>query len=180
VPEPPQELASRTAHRERKLLPQQLMDGILRGDRTILARAITLIESSRATDRELAERIVEDCLKYSGNSLRVGVTGVPGAGKSSIIEVLGSHLIGSCRQKVAVLAIDPSSQLSGGSILGDKTRMEPSFGLHHRVDRWAELRSARARPCFCARPPDTKTSWLKPLEWDNRRPRFMAWWISSC
>ena len=124
VPEPPQELASRTAHRERKLLPQQLMDGILRGDRNLLARAITLIESSRATDRELAERIVEDCLKYSGNSLRVGITGVPGAGKSSIIEVLGSHLIGSCRQKVAVLAIDPSSQLSGGSILGDKTRME--------------------------------------------------------
>jgi putative protein kinase ArgK-like GTPase of G3E family len=88
---------------------------------TILARAITLIESSRTTDRELAERIVEDCLKYSGNSLRVGITGVPGAGKSSVIEVLGSHLIGSCRQKVAVLAIDPSSQLSGGSILGDKT-----------------------------------------------------------
>jgi len=99
------------------------MDGILRGDRTILAQAITLIESSREADRQLAERIVEDCLPYSGNSMRVGITGVPGAGKSSVIEVLGSYLISKHRQKVAVLAIDPSSQISGGSILGDKTRM---------------------------------------------------------
>jgi LAO/AO transport system kinase len=99
------------------------MEGILRGDRTLLARAITLIESSREADRQLAERIVEDCLPHSGNSLRVGITGVPGAGKSSVIEVLGSYLIGERGQKVAVLAVDPSSQLSGGSILGDKTRM---------------------------------------------------------
>jgi LAO/AO transport system kinase len=124
VPEPPLEPIARAAHRQRELSLQQFMDGILGGDRTILARAITLIESSRAADRQLAERIVEDCLPYSGNSLRVGITGVPGAGKSSIIEVLGSHLISSYQQKVAVLAIDPSSQLSGGSILGDKTRME--------------------------------------------------------
>jgi LAO/AO transport system kinase len=71
----------------------------------------------------LAERIVEGCLPYSGNSIRVGITGVPGAGKSSVIEVLGTYLINEYRQKVAVLAIDPSSQISGGSILGDKTRM---------------------------------------------------------
>ncbi len=99
------------------------MEGIQRGDRTILAQAITLIESSRAADRQLAERIVESCLPYSGNSLRVGITGVPGAGKSSVIEVLGNYLISEYGQKVAVLAIDPSSQISGGSILGDKTRM---------------------------------------------------------
>jgi LAO/AO transport system kinase len=99
------------------------MDGILRGDRTILARAITLIESSRASDCELAERIIEDCLPHGGDSIRAGITGVPGAGKSSLIEALGKYLIDEQRQKVAVLAIDPSSQLSGGSILGDKTRM---------------------------------------------------------
>ena len=124
VPEPPLELRERAARRQRNLSHQQYMDGILSGDRSVLARAITLVESSRAGDRELAEGIIEGCLPYSGNSLRVGITGVPGAGKSSIIEVLGSHLISSCQHKVAVLAIDPSSQLSGGSILGDKTRME--------------------------------------------------------
>jgi LAO/AO transport system kinase len=99
------------------------VDGILRGDRTILAQAITLIESSRDADQLLAERIVEDCLPHSGNSLRAGITGVPGAGKSSVIEVLGTYLIREYQQKVAVLAIDPTSQISGGSILGDKTRM---------------------------------------------------------
>ena len=79
----------RAPARRRSLLPQQYMDGILRGDRTILAQAITLIESSREADRQLAERIVEECLPHSGNSIRVGITGVPGAGKSSVIEVLG-------------------------------------------------------------------------------------------
>ncbi len=105
------------------MLPQQFIDGILHGDRTVLAQAITLIESSRDVDRKLAEQIVEECLPHSGNSIRVGITGVPGAGKSSLIEVLGMYLIGQYSQKVAVLAIDPSSQISGGSILGDKTRM---------------------------------------------------------
>ena len=124
VPEPPRELSPRASGRHRSLLPQQYIDGILRGDRTILAQAITLIESSRGADRELAERIVEDCLPHSGNSIRVGITGVPGAGKSSVIEVLGTYLIREHGQKVAVLAIDPSSQISGGSILGDKTRMK--------------------------------------------------------
>ena len=124
VPEPPRELSPRASGRHRSLLPQQYVDGILRGDRTILAQAITLIESSRSADRELAERIVEDCLPHSGNSIRVGITGIPGAGKSSVIEVLGTYLICEHGQKVAVLAIDPSSQISGGSILGDKTRMK--------------------------------------------------------
>ncbi len=89
----------------------------------MLAQAITLIESSRDADRKLAEQIIEECLPHSGNSIRVGITGVPGAGKSSLIEVLGTYLISQNDQKVAVLAIDPSSQISGGSILGDKTRM---------------------------------------------------------
>jgi LAO/AO transport system kinase len=117
-------LVAQVSIRRRSLSRQQYVDGILHGERTILAQAITLIESSRAADRGLAERIVEDCLPHSGNSIRVGITGVPGAGKSSVIEVLGTSLIAERGQKVAVLAIDPSSQLSGGSILGDKTRMQ--------------------------------------------------------
>jgi LAO/AO transport system kinase len=124
APEPPAELLASLSQRRRSLSRQQYVDGILHGQRTVLARAITLIESSRAADREVAEQILEDCLPHCGNSIRVGITGVPGAGKSSVIEVLGRYLIGEFGQKVAVLAIDPSSQLSGGSILGDKTRMQ--------------------------------------------------------
>jgi LAO/AO transport system kinase len=123
TPEPPAGPLHRATARRRPFSLQQYVDGILRGDRTILARAITLVESTRPADRAMAEQIVEDCLPHSGNSIRVGITGVPGAGKSSVIEVLGSYLISDCGQKVAVLAIDPSSRISGGSILGDKTRM---------------------------------------------------------
>ncbi|HEY1208458.1 MAG TPA: methylmalonyl Co-A mutase-associated GTPase MeaB [Terracidiphilus sp.] len=129
TPEPPPELIARLSKRRRSLSRQQIIDGILRGDRAVLAQAITLIESSRAADRELAEQILEDCLPHSGNSIRVGITGVPGAGKSSVIERLGAYLTSERGgsepgQKVAVLAIDPSSKISGGSILGDKTRMQ--------------------------------------------------------
>lgn len=122
VPEPP---PIEAAWKRRKAISrQQYLDGILGGDRTVLARAITLIESSRALDRELAEQIIEDCLPQSGNSIRVGITGVPGAGKSSVIESLGMRLIEDHGHRIAVLAVDPSSQISGGSILGDKTRMQ--------------------------------------------------------
>ncbi len=93
TPEPPPDLIARLSNRRRTLSRQQAVDGILRGDRAVLAQAITLIESSRAVDRELAELIVEDCLPHSGNSIRVGITGVPGAGKSSMIETLGTALI---------------------------------------------------------------------------------------
>ena len=113
----------RAARQRRRSSPAEYIDGILSGDRTILAQAITLVESSRAADRDLAEQIVELCLPFSGNSHRVGITGVPGAGKSSLIEALGSFLIDKQAQKVAVLAIDPTSQLNGGSVLGDKVRM---------------------------------------------------------
>jgi LAO/AO transport system kinase len=118
----PDSVGQATTHR-RALSLDQYIDGILVGDRAILARAITLIESSRTGDRALAEQIVEACLPHSGSSIRIGITGVPGAGKSSLIEALGTWLIGEHGEKVAVLAIDPSSQVSGGSILGDKTRM---------------------------------------------------------
>ncbi len=113
----------RVTQKRKPLSREEYVAGILRGDRTVLARAVTLVESAREVDRGLAEQIVEDCLPHSGNSIRVGITGVPGAGKSSLIEALGGYLIADQKQKVAVLAIDPSSQISGGSILGDKTRM---------------------------------------------------------
>lgn len=98
-------------------------DGILQGNRVVLSKAITLVESNLPRDYETAQHIIEKCLPYSGNSIRIGITGVPGVGKSSFIEALGKQLIAS-HQKMAVLAIDPSSERSKGSILGDKTRME--------------------------------------------------------
>ncbi|MBM7701609.1 methylmalonyl Co-A mutase-associated GTPase MeaB [Metabacillus iocasae] len=101
----------------------QFVEAILRQDRAALAQGITLIESNARKHFSPAQELVKAIYPYSGKSIRIGITGVPGAGKSTFIEALGMYL---CRQghKVAVLAIDPSSTLSGGSILGDKTRME--------------------------------------------------------
>lgn len=97
--------------------------GILSGDRTIFSKAITLIESTLEKHHHLAQEIISQCLPHSGRSIRIGITGVPGVGKSTFIEALGKSLTSS-GHKIAVLAIDPSSQRSKGSILGDKTRME--------------------------------------------------------
>jgi len=113
-----------SARRRRRLSRQEYIDGLVAGDRKVLAQAITLVESKRDDDAALARDILEACLPRTGTSIRVGITGVPGAGKSSLIETLGLHLIRERGQRVAVLAVDPSSQISGGSILGDKTRME--------------------------------------------------------
>lgn len=99
------------------------LDGILSKDRVVLAKAITLIESSVEKDQLTAENLLSQILPHAGNSFRLAVTGTPGAGKSTLIEKLGLYLI-DMGHKVAVLAIDPSSSKSGGSILGDKTRME--------------------------------------------------------
>ena len=97
--------------------------GLLGGNRRSLAKAITLVESTLDTHREQAQHILEQVLPHSGNSLRIGITGVPGVGKSTFIEAFGLHLIAQGK-RVAVLAVDPSSPIAGGSILGDKTRME--------------------------------------------------------
>jgi LAO/AO transport system kinase len=97
--------------------------GILAGDRAILAKGITLIESRKTEDKELSIKIIEKLLPHTGKSVRIGITGVPGAGKSTFIESLGK-LLTSSGKKVAVLSIDPSSSKTKGSILGDKTRME--------------------------------------------------------
>jgi len=101
----------------------EYVQGILKGDRVILSQAVTLVESSRYDHQIKAQEIIEKCLPYAGKSIRVGITGVPGAGKSTSIEAFGMDLL-SRGKKLAVLAIDPSSERSKGSILGDKTRME--------------------------------------------------------
>jgi LAO/AO transport system kinase len=100
----------------------QLIDGVRKGDRAFLGRAISVVESTHPAYRELAEVLLDE-IQVSQNTFRLGITGVPGAGKSTFIEQLGLFLAEDLGKKVAVLAIDPSSPLSGGSILGDKTRM---------------------------------------------------------
>ncbi|HFA48217.1 MAG TPA: methylmalonyl Co-A mutase-associated GTPase MeaB [Bacteroidetes bacterium] len=102
----------------------EYVEAILRGDRILLGRAITLVESKKAEHQKLAQEIIEKCLPRSGNSIRIGITGSPGVGKSSFIETFGTYLIEKQKRRPAVLAIDPSSQVSRGSILGDKMRME--------------------------------------------------------
>jgi len=97
--------------------------GILEGNRTILSQAITLVESTSIQHQAVAQEIIEKCLPHSGRAMRIGITGVPGVGKSTFIEACGLHIT-SLGLKLAVLAIDPSSERSKGSILGDKTRME--------------------------------------------------------
>src|SRR5690606_9107717 len=99
-----------------------LVDGIRRGDRAVLARAITLVESTRPDDQKLAQDLLQELLPASGGAWRIGITGTPGVGKSTTIDQLGTNLI-AAGHRVAVLAVDPTSRRSGGSILGDKTRM---------------------------------------------------------
>ncbi len=105
----------------------KLVEGILAGKTSVLARAITLLESQRKEHRDLAQKVLEKCLPHTGKALRIGITGVPGAGKSTFIEAFGKMLTKEGK-RLAVLAIDPSSQKSKGSILGDKTRMEELAG----------------------------------------------------
>jgi LAO/AO transport system kinase len=95
----------------------------LNGDITIISQAVTLVESSKPEHQEIAQEIIVKCLPFSGNSIRIGITGVPGVGKSTFIEAMGKYIT-SKGKKLAVLAIDPSSERTKGSILGDKTRME--------------------------------------------------------
>ena len=118
----------RFLQKNRKLLaPEAYVEGILNGDIPLLSKAVTLIESSKKEHQQVAQEIIKQCLPYSGKSLRIGITGVPGVGKSTFIEALGSYIT-SKGGKLAVLAIDPSSERSKGSILGDKTRMEDLSG----------------------------------------------------
>src|SRR5690606_25569630 len=107
----------------RQLSVDEHVQGVLAGDRAILARTITLIESNAPAHFDKAQEVLRQLLPHTGNSIRVGITGVPGAGKSTLIEALGMHLVEQ-NHRVAVLAIDPTSSVTRGSILGDKTRMD--------------------------------------------------------
>ncbi len=109
----------------RKKIPtaEELVDGILNGDKTALSRSITLVESTNPSHLERANEVIKSCLPHANKSVRIGITGVPGVGKSTFIEAFGKYLT-FLGKKVAVLAVDPSSSISHGSILGDKTRME--------------------------------------------------------
>lgn len=102
----------------------EMVDGIIKGNITILSQAVTLIESQNPEHYAKAQEVIEKCLPYAGKSIRIGISGVPGAGKSTSIDEFGLHVLDRTGGKLAVLAIDPSSERSKGSILGDKTRME--------------------------------------------------------
>jgi len=112
-----------TKTKRRRFSAREYLEGILRGDIAVLSQAVTLVESSLPEHKQLAQDVIALCLPYAGNSVRIGITGVPGAGKSTFIEAMGMFLVKQ-NHKLAVLAIDPSSERSKGSILGDKTRME--------------------------------------------------------
>ncbi|WP_078545874.1 methylmalonyl Co-A mutase-associated GTPase MeaB [Litchfieldia alkalitelluris] len=109
--------------KRREISIADMVEGVKKGDRSILARAITLVESNANSHVEKAQEVINQLLPFTGNSVRIGITGVPGAGKSTFIEAFGTHLCNK-GHKVAVIAVDPSSTVSRGSILGDKTRMD--------------------------------------------------------
>ena len=147
------------------------------GSRAALARAITLIESRRGDHQAAARELVQALLPDTGKAIRVGITGSPGVGKSTTIDALGMFLI-ERGHKVAVLAVDPSSARTGGSILGDKTRMArlaasatPISAPRRRRARWAASRRKPARRCCCARPPGSTWCWWRPSASANPRPR---------
>ena len=108
----------------RQLTANDYVEGILKGDTSILGQAVTLVESTHPAHQQVAQEVIERCLPHSGNSVRIGISGVPGAGKSTSIDEFGIHVLKEYGGKLAVLAIDPSSERTKGSILGDKTRME--------------------------------------------------------
>ena len=110
-------------NRSKKNSPEEFVTKILEGNIPFLSKAITLVESTNLKHQQKANEIIEMCLPYANKSIRIGITGVPGVGKSTFIEAFGKQLT-SLGKKVAVLAVDPSSSINKGSILGDKTRME--------------------------------------------------------
>lgn len=124
VKQPPSVNPYLTRRKKRTIPASELVEGILKGDVTMLSRAVTMVESLSPDHQAVAQEVIEKCLPYSGNSRRIGITGVPGAGKSTSIDVFGLHVLKAPGSKLAVLAIDPSSERTKGSILGDKTRME--------------------------------------------------------
>jgi len=142
------------------------LDRLRGGDRRTLAKAITLVESQLVNHQILAQTLLEKALPYSGNSIRIGISGIPGVGKSTFIEAFGLHLVAKGK-KVAVLAVDPSSPIAGGSILGDKTRME----------HLSRESSAYIRPSPAAGELGGVAFWLRPLGSVNLNIMLRAWSI---
>ena len=117
-------ISNRPRPKRKELSLEDFKKGVLEGNKTILARAITMVESNAEAHFDIAQQLVSDLQPHAGKAFRIGITGVPGAGKSSFIEAFGTMLCREYGKKVAVLAVDPSSTVTGGSVLGDKTRME--------------------------------------------------------
>ncbi len=128
----------KAARKKRQYSVDEYMNGIIKGDRKILGQAITLVESTKEEHQINAEEIIDKCLPFANHSFRIGITGVPGVGKSTFIESLGVHILNK-NKKLAVLAIDPTSNVTQGSILGDKTRM-----FHLSSDERAFIRPSPA------------------------------------
>ena len=185
--------------RRRELSAAEMVEGIVKGDVTILSQAVTLVESVNPDHQQKAQEVINKCLPYSGNSVRIGISGVPGAGKSTSIDEFGIHILKEKGGKLAVLAIDPSSERTKGSILGDKTRMEklsvhpdsfirpsPTAGSLGGVARKYPLRGCRVRQdirrdgwCWPERnglPFDGRLLPTHPVGWYRRRAaRHQAW-----
>ena len=171
--------------RRRPLPPaSELVEGILKGELNALSRAVTLVESIAPDHYAIAQEVIEKCLPHSGHSRRIGITGVPGAGKSTSIDVFGLHVLRK-GGKLAVLAIDPSSERTKGSILGDKTRMEklsvqpgafirpsPSAGSLGGV-----ARKTRETIVLCEAAGYDN---IFVETWARARPPCTRWWTSSC
>ncbi len=131
IEQPPMVSPYLKRRKRRQLSVDDYVDGIIKGNTTVLGQAVTLIESLAPQHQSIAQEVIAKCLPYAGKSRRIGITGVPGAGKSTSIDVFGLHVL-ERGGKLAVLAIDPSSERSNGSILGDKTRME-QLSVHPRA-----------------------------------------------
>ena len=169
--------------KKRQLSVAEFVEGITKGDVTILSQAVTLVESVKPEHQAVAQEVIEKCLPYSGNSIRVGISGVPGAGKSTSIDVFGLHVLEK-GGKLAVLAIDPSSERSKGSILGDKSSFlyirSHLYALARQRVRWAAWHARHVRRlCFVKLPDSIRFLW-KPSVWDRVTRLFIRWWISSC
>ena len=171
--------------RREALTVDDYVAGVLGGDRARLARAITLIESNSPLHEPQAQEVLRRLLPHTGKARRIGITGVPGVGKSTFIESFGLYLVRN-GHKLAVLAIDPTSTRSGGSILGDKTRMEKLSREPNAFIRPSPAGASlggvarRTRETSSAKPLGLTSLWLKPSVPGKARPPCARWWIAFC
>ena len=143
-------LAQKLQHRRREYTAAEYIEEIRKGNITVLSQAVTLVESQLPEHQTVAQEVITGCLPYAGNSVRIGITGVPGSGKSTSIDTFGLHVLGR-GGKLAVLAIDPSSERSKGSFLNSKTHL---YGLRLRPVLWAVWPVKREKPSSCAKQRD--------------------------